>query len=183
MHHLITYLTQKNTTTTVTTIANMYNNNDMYDRAKNSMNVTYNQDKYMKKQRQDQESHQRIAIVAFFVVLLLGGIYSIWPSTLTNEEEAIGKCQYACSNTVKFDCERTCKSFESMKKKHKRCVDGCHTFYDEGCYRGCNNEMTVEQCIENSENLKCFGVNSRKWAEKHFDVDLVNQKILKELNL
>ena len=38
-------------------------------------------------------------------------------------------------------------------------------------------------CIENSENLKCFGVNSRKWAEKHFDVDLVNQKILKELNL
>ena len=151
MHYLITYLTQKNTTTTVTTIANMYNNNDMYDRAKDSMNVTYNQDKYMKKQRQDQESHQRIAIVAFFVVLLLGGIYSIWPSTLTNEEEAIGKCQYACSNTVKFDCERTCKSFESMKKKHKRCVDGCHTFYDEGCYRGCNNEMTVEQCIENSE--------------------------------
>ena len=30
----------------------MYNNNDMYDRAKNSMNVTYNQDKYMKKQVQ-----------------------------------------------------------------------------------------------------------------------------------
>ena len=49
----------------------MYNNNDMYDRAKNSMNVTYNQDKYMKKQRQDQESHQRIAIVAFFVVLFV----------------------------------------------------------------------------------------------------------------
>eukprot|EP00943_MAST-04B_sp_MAST-4B-sp1_P001565 g1565.t1 len=115
------------------------------------MNVTYNQDKYMKKQRQDLESQQKHALIAFLVVLLIGGLYTIWPSSLTNEEKAVEKCEYACGHTVKFDCERTCKSFESMKKKHRRCVDGCHKFYDAGCYRGCRNDVSVEQCIENSE--------------------------------
>ena len=133
----------------------MYNNSNIdyrqYDQAKESMNVTYNQDKYVKRKRQEQEEMQKHALIAFLVVLLIGIVYSVWPTQLTNEEQAVVTCQNACSNTVRFDCEKTCKPFENMSKKHRKCVDGCHQFYDSGCYRGCSSETTVEKCIESSE--------------------------------
>ena len=90
----------------------MYNNqfNNRFEQAKGNLGVTYNQDKYVKRARQQREQQNTFMVydVVGFVVLCLIYVF-IFPKSPGHEQVATEKCLAACP-TTKFSCEKTCSS-------------------------------------------------------------------------
>ena len=130
----------------------MYNNqfNNRFEQAKGNLGVTYNQDKYVKRARQQREQQNTFMVydVVGFVVLCLIYVF-IFPKSPGHEQVATEKCLAACP-TTKFSCEKTCSPFVNLKDKHPACINGCKTRYQSACERGCTDH-NIDRCVNADE--------------------------------